>query len=465
MNGIRQPILFQETSFPPECYFKRVETFRPRTEPIKAGVKTNLEDSKSVLSPGFFRDFILTPLCVLATPAIIFGIFVHYISVAIVHRISFKTYFATHIVVGGSLLDKKLAEIHRGFLKGLTLMQKDMFARIEAEAELAEKESMITIQKSSPKDTNERALEKIGIFHKIKENVLNSMSLSFEEVEVKGTKVKIDGFSVRPYAQDKKAAEEQKWIIYFPGRQTSWELWHNSIMDLAKKTGCNVLAINYRGVLRSGREILDDPNSPQEVTNSAKMLEEDATAAVNHLLKMGVSKDNILSYGYSLGGGVASTQTDIAICSDRSFKSLTAASRALAYFPLFRTIMAWMTTYFFGNLNSYENVRKIQENGRKTYILTSKQDAIIDIQHASLYSAFQDDAVEKTPPTVFIHYNERGESKLEHFRKRLNAHIADVPDALVHLIEDWTGKPKSKKRRRHSFSEKGPMRERAHSVS
>ena len=423
------------------------------------GTEVDIENTNLILNPGLFRDFILTPLLIIATPAIIMGIFFHYITVAITERISFKTYFATHLVIGGAFLNKNLANKHREFLEGLTSTKHstlETIDRINRKDQNMAVNSLIndaqsnqntkTDTSSTPLSENEvmegrKYLEIIGKCQKIKENVHKSLTLSFEEVTIEGTNAKLDGFAIRTYKQEIKQPEEQKWIIFFPGRRTSWELWHNCIIELAKKTGVNVLTINYRGVMRSGRTQLNDPSSPQEVTNSAKMLKEDAAAAVNHLVNMGISKDNILNFGYSLGGGAASTQTDIGICSDRSFKSLSAASIALAYFPVFRHVMGLMTKYIFGDINSYENVRQIQKNKSQAYILTSKQDAIIDIKHASLFSAFQEQEINNTPPTVLIHYDEKGQSDIERLRMRINAHIAAVPDAVVHLIKDWLQDP------------------------
>ncbi len=459
-----QPKLFIDTPFPPDSFFTPINTFRPATEFFAQGVKTDISDSNYITRAGFFRDWVLAPLFALSTPFLLLVMVIHFLAQALIHGMNFKTYFATYFVVGSAGIDLNRAEKYREQLESLTYVEKSLFEQVETSAVDLETRAVESIRKKDStrfdiqlppsnqpiqfgnevnldsielSDEDHQSLDHIEISRRIQRNLNKSASLRFETINIAGSESKLDGFSVRPYSMQKRPLEEQKWIIYYPGRGTSWETWHNSIINLSKMTGANVLAFNYRGVVRSGRKDLNDPTSPQEVTTSAKMLAEDATAAVKHLLDMGYSKDQVLNYGYSLGGGAASTQTDMAICSDRSFSSLSKAAQAFLWAPIIRHVFAWLTNFVFGKLNSFDNVKKIQENGKQTFICVSKQDAVIEIQDASLYAKFQKQSPELTPPTLFYHYEDTSGSTKERFMKRLNAHMGDVPDAFPELIRSW----------------------------
>ncbi len=424
MDQVRLPTLFRDSPFPQNGLIEPLITYRPSTTLYEAGSKIVFNSSTDVLAAGFLMKWVIKPILILFTPIVLLAITIHFFAKKLFYNIDFKTYFAIYFVLGAGSIDRRSAEKNRSQLEGLTMTNHDSLKNLHTVAK-----SMLTEAKQDA--------EKISTAFNAIKHIENSHTFSFEEIGIPGSCAMLDGFAVCNYKMSSVPYNEQKWIIYYPGRSTCWENSYSTIYQLSKLTGANVLAFNYRGVMRSGRKRLDNPESPQEVSNSAEKLAEDAEAAVAHLLKMRVSKDRILNYGYSLGGGVASTQTDMAICSDRSFRSLDKVIQSFTWIPGVAFLASWIAQYCFGKINSYENVKKIQENGHDAYICTSPQDLIISSSHASLHSAFQENSPENTPPTLVIEHDDSKGSLFEKLKKRYIAHVADTPDTLFFLIKPW----------------------------
>ena len=445
------PSLFSGTSFPPNKIFNKIETHFPESEIIEEGTKIDFENPDTIIPDTFFTDYVVGPILALFTPIILLAILVHFIVVNLLYDTGFKTYFAHNFVLGINMMDGEKAEKYRVLLEGLTPLDQETLRAIDKIAKNMITEVQDQVIESCNGLTHEQ-IKTISLAHDIQTNINNSVTLDFEEIAIEGTQSKLDGFCVRSYGMSLKPSNEQRWIIYYPGRQTTWEMSHKSIIRLAQLTGLNVLTFNYRGVVRSGREDLNDPDSKQETTNTVEMLAEDAQSAVDHLLDQEVEKDHILNYGHSLGGGVASTLTDMAICSDRSFRSTGKVLENLFWIPVLRHVLKWVSYYTFGEVDAFKNIQEIQENGKDTFICTSPRDIVIDLRSASLHSAFQDKLPEKTPRTMLLHYSKRSGFIYDRFnstrsgsnRNRLNervyAHTADIPDNVVNLIMPWLDK-------------------------
>lgn len=104
----------------------------------------------------------------------------------------------------------------------------------------------------------------------------------------------LDTIEINHSAQEKKAANEKEYVIYFTGRWGCYEKSMPKIIDMANDLEANVVAFNYRGVSRS-----------TGCAYSKNDLITDGTAQVQRLLDKGVNPELIVLRGYSLGGAIA----------------------------------------------------------------------------------------------------------------------------------------------------------------
>lgn len=105
------------------------------------------------------------------------------------------------------------------------------------------------------------------------------------EIEKKHT---LDGFQLLN-------SNSKKWIVVFNGMKASYESSLNALEGLSEDVGANVLAFNYRGVG-------DSTGKP----TSIKDWVEDGQYVLKYLEEKGVLPEDIVIYGHSMGGGIAS---------------------------------------------------------------------------------------------------------------------------------------------------------------
>jgi len=110
-------------------------------------------------------------------------------------------------------------------------------------------------------------------------------------------------------------SNQEKWAIYFNGNGGFFELTLEMLTEFALLVNCHMMTFNYRGVGKS-----------QGIATSEADLVQDGLILFQHLLARGVHPDNILIYGFSLGGGVGTQVRRVyptgPIISDRSFATL-----------------------------------------------------------------------------------------------------------------------------------------------
>ena len=188
-------------------------------------------------------------------------------------------------------------------------------------------------------------------------------NLPFERLELSAR----DGTSLMAWAlpqQDKNAP----WLVYFHGNGENVSSYLSFAAQLYAM-GVNVLMPEYRGYGESGGE-------PSEVG-----LYQDADANYQYLIDKGVSPDNIILYGFSLGSGVA---TDLAsrkevggLILEAAFTSLPDAARAI-YHVVPTGLMA----------NRFASIEKIDKVDAPVLFLHSRGDFTIPFsQGQALYNA------------------------------------------------------------------------------
>lgn len=130
----------------------------------------------------------------------------------------------------------------------------------------------------------------------------------------------LDTFEVAHNSQKKLASKDKKYIINLVGNGGCYEEIINTMKEDADALHANVVGFNLRGVGQStGR------------AKSKENLVTDGIAQVQRLLDRGVSPQNIILKGHSLGAGIASLVADhfhkiekpINLFSSRSFSSIT----------------------------------------------------------------------------------------------------------------------------------------------
>ncbi|MDB6082111.1 MAG: bem46 [Chlamydiia bacterium] len=181
----------------------------------------------------------------------------------------------------------------------------------------------------------------------------------------------LNGIEIRPTQLFEKP-EKQKWIIYYQKNAATWEQGRNFLAKMAQDTGANVLSCNYRGVgLSTG------------FPETADALVQDGEATLQHLLSQGVLPENILLYGTSLGGGVATQvaaihaeqNEQIALCNERSFSSLSSAIEKIV--PLVGKFTATFATSHGWELDSKSKLALLREKQVPIIVIYSPGDRLV----------------------------------------------------------------------------------------
>jgi fermentation-respiration switch protein FrsA (DUF1100 family) len=204
-----------------------------------------------------------------------------------------------------------------------------------------------------------------------------------------------DGTDIVSWLLIHEDAETRPYVMYFHGNGSNLEGYLALCAELYA-LGANVLMLEYRGYGEtSGRP-------------SESGLYQDAKTAYDALLARGVSPEQIVLYGFSLGTGVATylaSQVDVAgVMLEAPFTSLPAAARA-AYGPLTPTFLM---------RNRFESLERIDDINAPLMVMHAPGDRVIPFaQGKQLYDAANE-------PKTFVPLSG------DH-----NTLVSDLPDASV----------------------------------
>lgn len=199
--------------------------------------------------------------------------------------------------------------------------------------------------------------------------------------------------------------ETDKWIVKFCGNGENIGDGLEQDKELADDIGANIIVFNYRGVGNSkGR-----PRSGDDLAI-------DGSAIVEYLLRdKNVQEENILLYGYSLGGGVAtkvcSAYPKTKLCNERSFSKGSLAIKHMMPNKFIGHLAAFAVKLFGTELNTVKYWREIDKS--RKFIVFHQHDGIIDYA-ASLYKYLKDQLKKKHPEFRIVKANGAYGLKEEH---------------------------------------------------
>jgi alpha/beta superfamily hydrolase len=235
--------------------------------------------------------------------------------------------------------------------------------------------------------------------------------------------IKLNGIKIQHKESPKK------WIIYMNGNNGSYETNYASIRPMSEELKANILCVNYRGVGQS-----------HGYCSSSKNIILDGEAMVQYLIDQGVEQEDIVIYGYSLGGGVGAQVvampkfSNVRFISDRSFSSLYIAIKTFFWIPIYKEIIALLVQKNWGDLDSFTAVKNL---GNRLKIIVTPQDYLIGFHEASLYYAFIKNNI--TPPhTLSVIFKEISD-RCCFFRCRdlAKTHYWDLPKTVFpHFTKD-----------------------------
>ncbi len=151
---------------------------------------------------------------------------------------------------------------------------------------------------------------------------------------------------------------ERPVILFFHGNAQEVYSWSLVRKDL-EKTSCRMLIIDYRGYGKS------------EGTPTEKGLYEDGRAAVDWLLKKGISPEEIVLFGKSLGGAVACE-----IAREREFLGLILESTFTSLSSVKRYLLPFAPEYE-PPANSFNSIKKLAEITCPVLVIHGKLDTLI----------------------------------------------------------------------------------------
>lgn len=182
----------------------------------------------------------------------------------------------------------------------------------------------------------------------------------------------LDGLIFHPKAHPKESPKDAKYIVVFNGMGDLYEKHLESLDKLAQDTGFHLVGFNYRGVGES-----------QGKANSGKDLIQDGQSVVESLLNKGISADNILFYGHSMGAAVAAGVYDDMdhkgpIISESSFSSFSKAisSKKGKISEIAVKALQW-------DFKNNKIIKKIDSDKRA--VVVNRRDPTVRYQEASLY--------------------------------------------------------------------------------
>lgn len=215
-------------------------------------------------------------------------------------------------------------------------------------------------------DQAREAIHKMSNFHFIRVPVLNSNSLY------------LDGVMVHPSIQSRFG--KKKFLLYCGGNGELYEGSFTSLASLAEKLQVTVVMVNPKGVGRS-----------DGYTRHAEDLVTDARSAVQYILTVGdgaVTARDIVAFGHSIGGGVASALVahyyqDMSLVLDRTFSSLLDAVISLS--PIGKRPRLVATVFTLTGFGAMDNVVAFNKISHSRKLVTfHRRDQIIHFADASI---------------------------------------------------------------------------------
>lgn len=194
-------------------------------------------------------------------------------------------------------------------------------------------------------------------------------------------KVDLNACVIQNPNQKNLLPSSQKWIIYFNGNANCYELQLSELRTIAERTGANLLCANYRG-------IMDSKGFPTSSTD----LIIDGETQVQYLKSLGISTENMLLQGRSLGAAVATEVAanhqeigqEIHLCNEHGFSTIEEVikSRTTQVIGSLIGKLIYSAGWTFDSIKSYNKIR-----GKKI-IIHSKEDGVIKYS-ASLYKGIK----------------------------------------------------------------------------
>ena len=159
-------------------------------------------------------------------------------------------------------------------------------------------------------------------------------------------------------------------MICFVGNNDCYENHLQEYEYISKRTGVNILAINYRGV----------GDSKDKVTIGNHLIGDDiiadGMAAAKHLLGQNIPPENIMAYGHSQGGAVAAQVSalcpGIHVCIDRSFTNYIDAT-----IGMLGRIIGNIAAAIFPSWWKFDSMKALKTMKGHKVILDHEKDAII----------------------------------------------------------------------------------------
>ena len=203
------------------------------------------------------------------------------------------------------------------------------------------------------------------------------------------------------------------------------------MVSISEKLNANVLCFNYRGVGKSSG-----------ISLHGNTLTSDAVKVIKYANEtLRVDYQNIIIYGFSLGGAIAGTAltkahfgddlNKLRFINDRSFSKAKAAAMSLIRVPLYSHFLRWITKSNW-NLKPSENAEELK--GR-ILIITSPQDAVIP-QQASYFNKSKDHA-SRVLILDFSKHVDAIKSLWGRFKAHGEAHYYDLNEATLENIAKW----------------------------
>ena len=133
--------------------------------------------------------------------------------------------------------------------------------------------------------------------------------------------VRIDAAHYMPPSQASLPPAQRRWVVYLGGNGELYELLLEEMFNVARDSGLGVFLFNFRGVSHSEGEVHDASDLVVDCLTVLEYMQD-------HL---GALPNNVLLYGHSIGGAVATLARAVhspsgPLLSDRSFCSFDAAA-------------------------------------------------------------------------------------------------------------------------------------------
>ncbi len=201
---------------------------------------------------------------------------------------------------------------------------------------------------------------------------------------------RLDGIFIKnPSESEGIENKDKKYIVVFYGMGDCYEKHLDSMNKLAEDSGANVISFNYRGKM--------DSNG---TASSAKDYIEDGKAFYDFLLKSGANPDNILFFGHSLGGGVATKVNEelnfpAYLIPESTFSTM---KKAVKYKE--GSFTAWIFKKTGWNIDNVKALKNAAPG--KVVTIVNRRDPTIDYEEASLHKGLKDQEVGQSIKVIKI---------------------------------------------------------------